>query len=499
MASFIGIDLGTTYSAVTTIDDTGRPVIVHNKDGANITPSCVVESSPGVMEVGEFARRQWGNSPDTAAARFKRDMGSSQEHSINGKKFTPTQLSTFVLKKLLTDTEESIGKIGEAVVTIPANFAHEARDATMAAAKAAGLEVKYIINEPTAAALYYAFKSGEELSGIYAVYDLGGGTFDISVIRVDGQDVEVLATNGLHKLGGADFDAALQKLVQKKFKDNTGDELELDDFTRNDAEEEKKALSKRKQVTVRVAKQLVDIKREEFEEAISTSVTQAEMLCEATIDEAGIDVSDVKGVFIAGGSTRIPLVTESIRKVFKQDPISTVNVDEVVALGAALYAAFKGDHSNLSAVQKNAIQKIKVSESTGKCFGTISLGHNQARDEAEMTNSIIIKKGEKIPCSITESFYTAFEGQEAVNCKVTESTAAETDPRFVNIIWEGSLDLPSGRPANQEIKITYSYDDNQVMKCSFVDVGTGKETKIDLSIATLDSDAENEVGKFIVE
>jgi molecular chaperone DnaK len=130
MASFIGIDLGTTYSAVSTIDDTGRPVIVHNKEGVNITPSCVVESSPGVMEVGEFARRQWANSPDTAAARFKRDMGSSQEYSINEKKFTPTQLSTFVLKKLLTDTEDSIGKIGEAVVTIPANFAHEARDAT---------------------------------------------------------------------------------------------------------------------------------------------------------------------------------------------------------------------------------------------------------------------------------------------------------------------------------------------------------------------------------
>jgi molecular chaperone DnaK len=499
MTSFIGIDLGTTYSAVATIDDTGRPAIIHNDSGDNITPSCVVEESPGVMLVGEFARRQWGNAPETAASRFKRDMGTSITHSINDQEFSPTQLSTFVLKKLLQDTKNSIGGVGEAVVTIPANFAHEARDATMAAAKAAGLDVKYIINEPTAAALYYAFKSGENLSGVYAVYDLGGGTFDISIIRVDGQDVEVMATNGVHKLGGDDFDAALQKLVQEKFREITGEELEPDDYTKNNAEEDKRSLSKRKQVTVRVAKQLVDIKRGEFEEIISTFVTQAEMLCEATIGEAGIDVRDVKGVFVAGGSTRIPLVNESITKVFQKEPIATVNVDEVVALGAALYAAYKGDQSKLSIVQKNAIKKIQVSESTGKCFGTISLSHNASRDEFELRNSIIIKKGEKIPCSITESFYTTHEGQLTINCKVTESTAAETDPRFVNIIWEGSLELPPNRPENQEIKITFSYDENQVMKCTFVDVGTGKEEKVDLTMASSKSDAANEIEKFVVE
>jgi molecular chaperone DnaK len=499
MTSFIGIDLGTTYSAVATIDDTGRPVIVHNDQGENITPSCVVEETPGVMEVGEFARRQWGSAPETAAARFKRDMGTSIVHSINGGEFTPTQLSTFVLKKLFQDTKRSLGNVGEAVVTIPANFAHEARDATMAAAKDAGLDVKYIINEPTAAALYYAFKRDEELSGIYAVYDLGGGTFDISIIRVDGQDVEVMATNGVHKLGGDDFDAALQKLVQRKFKETTGEELEWDDFTKNEAEEEKKSLSKRKQVTVRVAKQMVDIKREEFEEIISTFVTQAEMLCEATIAEAGIDVGDVKDVFIAGGSTRIPIVNESIKKVFHQEPTSSVNVDEVVALGAALYAAYKGDQSKLSTVQQNAIKKIQVSESSGKCFGTISVTTNEARGEMELTNSIIIKKGEKIPCSITQSFYTAYEGQEGINCKVTESTAAETDPRFVNVIWEGSLDLPPNRPENQEIKITFSYDENQVMKCSFVDVGTGKESKVDLTMTAPNADTTSEIDKFVVE
>src|SRR5690554_6000781 len=168
MSAFIGIDLGTTFSAVATIDKTGRPVIVHNNEGENITPSCVTENDDGVFEVGEYARRTWGNAPDKAAARFKRDMGTSATAAINSRVLTPCELSSLVLKKLVKDAESQIGKIGEAVVTIPANFSSEARDATMLAAKNAGLNVNYIINEPTAAALYYAFKNGEDLHGNYA-------------------------------------------------------------------------------------------------------------------------------------------------------------------------------------------------------------------------------------------------------------------------------------------------------------------------------------------
>jgi molecular chaperone DnaK len=499
LAAFVGIDLGTTFSVVARVDETGRPSIVHNNDGSNLTPSCVTETDDGVMEVGEFARRQWGNAPETAAARFKRDMGTAATHTIGGNGFTPTQLSAFVLKKLVSEAEAAIGPISEAVVTIPANFANEARDATLAAARAAGLKVNHIINEPTAAALYYAFRSGEELAGIYAVYDLGGGTFDVSIIRVDGHNVEVLATNGVSKLGGDDFDRALQRLVQRKFEELTGQELEYDDFTLNDAEEEKKSLSARKRVTARVARKLIEISRQEFEEAISALVTQTQMLCEATIDEAGVDPSDVRGVLLAGGSTRIPLVRESVERVFKQEPLVLGNVDEVVALGASLYAAYKGDRAKLSAVQRNAIGKIRVSESTSKCFGTISLAYDAGRDEMKLVNSVLIRKGEKIPCSVTQSFYTVHEGQEGVNCKLTESTAAETDPRFVKVIWEGDLELPGGRPEGQEIKVTYSYDANQIMRCAFLDVGTGRETTVDLSMAASDDGEVDEVEKFLVE
>lgn len=498
MAAFIGIDLGTTFSAVATIDETGRPVIVHNDDGENITPSCVAIDS-GETLIGEDARRHWGSDPENAAARFKRRMGSSEKDGVSKLELTPTELSSLVLKKLKKMTEEAIGPVGEAVVTIPANFSNEAREATLAAAKAAGLNIKNIINEPTAAALYYAFKSDGDLHGTYAVYDMGGGTFDVSIIRIDGQNVEVLASNGVSRLGGDDFDQALARLVGQKYKDAAGEDLDAEDFTINDAEEEKKSLSKRDRVRPKVNKTLIELHKDEFEEAISTLVSQAEMLCESTIDEADIEPSDIKAVFLAGGSTRIPMVQQSVKRVFEQDPVASVNVDEVVALGAALYAAYKGDRSNLSDVQQNSISKIKVSEVTGKCFGTISVIHDETRDQIKLHNSILIKKNEKIPCSVTKSFYTMHDGQDAVDCQITESTSEETDPQFVKEVWKGELKLPSGRPEGQEIKITYSFTDNQTMQCSFEDVATGRKTEVDVNVGAHDQVDEEKIEQFMVE
>ena len=498
MGSVVGIDLGTTFSLVATLDETGRPKIVPNSMGSNKTPSCVFETSPGVIEVGEYARRQSENAPETSAVRFKRDMGTSKIHFVRGKPFTPTHLSGFVLKKLLADARAAIGRVDEAVVTIPANFSHEARQATMKAAKIAGLNVRFIINEPTAAALYYAFQKGAELSGIYAVYDLGGGTFDVSIIRVSGQEVEVLATGGIARLGGDDFDFALQRIVRKKFRDQHGTELQADEFTKNSAEEEKIALSSRKQITVRVAKQLIDIRRDEFEEAISSLIAQVEMLCETTIEEAKIDVSQIKSVFLAGGSTRVPVVIDSVRRVFHQEPVSTGNVDEVVALGAALYAALRADQRNLSTSQRAALSSIKVSESTSKCFGTISRTFDEVRNEHTTVNNILIRKGDKIPSQVTESFYTIYEGQRSVECLVTESVSPETDPRFVKVIWRGELALPEGRPENQEIAVTFSYDANQIMHCSFVDVATGMKTSVDLSMSADKKNDSTEIEKFTV-
>lgn len=496
-SSYVGIDLGTTFSAVATIDETGRPVIVHNHEGANITPSVVWVREDGTVEVGEEARKVWGVNPGQAAARFKRDMGSSTSTTISGREYTPTQLSAHVLRRLVDDAKATIGTVADAVVTIPANFAHEAREATLEAARSAGLNIRYIINEPTAAALYYAFKSGEALHGHYAVYDLGGGTFDVSIIRVDGQEVDVVASNGVARLGGADFDLSLQRLVQDKYKAQCGRELAERAYSKNDAESDKRSLSRRDRVAVQAGDHVIDVTRAEFEAAISTFVMQAEMLAEATLDEAELSVSQIRGVLLVGGSTRMPCIHQSVERVFKQKPVASANVDEVVALGAALYAAYKSDRTHLNALQSASVQKLKVSESTSKCFGTISVTEDKMRGVI-LRNSVLINKGERIPCAVTSTFYTVRDGQTSVDCQVTESTAPETDPNFVRVVWQGSLSLPPNRPEGQAIEVRFAYDDNQTMKCSFKDVTTGRVTEVDLSFADQAADSQR-TSKFLVE
>jgi molecular chaperone DnaK len=496
MSNYIGIDLGTTFSAVAYIDETGRPTIANNDRDQNITPS-VVAKNKGDLIVGEFARRQWGNDGSKGAARFKRDMGTGVTHRMENTDYTPTELSAAVLKHLKSVTEDRIGAVTEAVVTIPANFLNEAREATMEAAKMAGLSVKYIVNEPTAAALYYAYQSNGELSGTYAVFDLGGGTFDVSILRVSGSDVEVIASNGLHKLGGADFDNALWELVASKYKTETGAELTHDEFSINDAEDAKRSISERKKTTVEIERDFVDISRIEFEEAISSMLAQIEMMCEATLDEADITTADITSVFLAGGSTRMPAVQEIAEKVFGQQPVSTVNVDEVVALGAALYAAHKSDGANLSEIQRKSIEQLKVAEVTNSYFGTISIGYSESKGEA-LQNSILIKKGQTIPCKVTESFYTVADGQTSLNCTITESKAPETDPRFVKIVHEEDLELPAGRPQGQEIEITYSYDVNQIIQASFKDVESQIQKTIEISMSGK-ADSSSDINKFLVE
>ena len=501
MAAFIGIDLGTTYSMVSYLDDTGRPKIIRNSDGQNLTPSCI-EFVDNEAQVGETARKGLGWK-DNVVARFKRDMGTSTKYKVGDKEYTPTDCSALILKKLLQDAQESIGEIGEAVVTIPANFTNEARTETLTAAKLAGLNVKNIVNEPTAAAIYYVFQSGEEFNGNYAVYDLGGGTFDISIIKVENQDIEVLSSEGVKKLGGDDFDIALQKIVQKKHKDATGEDVSEDTYTKTDAEEDKKSLSKRKEVNVRIEKTNYKITREEFEQEISALLAQTEMLCESAIEEASLTLKDIKDVLLVGGSTRVPCVTESVKKIFKKDPVTTVNVDEAVVLGAALFSAYK-NQKGLTPPQKASINRLTVQDVTCGCFGTIAVrGPN--KDEEYV--SVLIKKNEKTPCTATQSLYTVYDNQTGVDCKVTQANDPTDDPKWVQVVWNGDLKLPSGRPAGQKVDVTYSYDENSVMHASFLDVASGKETETSLSDLGPSSDGggddpdpnKPDIDKFIVD
>ena len=497
MSNIIGIDLGTTYSAVAVIDEVGIPKLIENQSKTrrdNLIPSVVTITKDGEVEVGESPRRSLELDENTVG-RWKRDMGKSKKFKLQGKNYTPTNLSSFVLSEIKDIAEKNYGKVDQAVVTIPANFSSNAREATLEAASKAGLNVERIINEPTAAALYCAYVEGSDFNGKYAVFDLGGGTFDISIIKVKGKDIEVLGSDGIHELGGQDFDIILQQIVSEKFKKKTKKALEKEDYTVTNAEEDKKILSTDTEIMIRVMGKTIKIERNEFEEAISSKVVQAEMKCESLMDELKLSSKDIVGVILAGGSTRIPCVQECVKRIFRQDPISIANPDEMVALGAALHAAYTSDESLLNAAQQHTVKNINIQERTADYYGTIVAAQSTDGREYTLEVSNIIHRGEKIPVSVTKEYRTLYEGQTVVNCRITESKTNEKDPQWVFLKWEGQLDLPPNCPTGDLIKVTYSYDENQVMNCSFVHDSSGRKTEIALNISTVDDDVE----KFTVD
>ena len=481
MSSFIGIDLGTSYSAIAYLDKTGRPQTIPNKEGDNITPSVVHVREDGEIEVGKYAYLTWGYDKENAHARFKRQMHEDVEINLGSKNFSPAQLSAEVLKKLIDDTKDVVGEIEEVVISIPANFPNDARVATLEAGKLAGLEVNFIVNEPTAAALGYAFLDQEKIDGIFAVYDFGGGTFDFSIIEVSGNEFNVLASEGIQKCGGDDLDQILFEIIQKKYTETTKKDIKFEDFNLTHAEEVKKALSNRENHIVKVDKELIEINREEFEEAIESYVIQTEVVIKKAIADAKLTVDDIDKVFLAGGSTRVPLIKKTVESIFEERVSQTINPDEVVALGAALYAGIKGDQSKLSPAAKATLAKITVQEITSKCFGTVYLDTFNMKNY----NKVIIFKGEKIPISRTEMFEVIDDYTEYLVCQITESVSPEEDLNWVNIIWKGKLELsnPSSVRRGDPIQVTYSYDENQIMNCKFTESRTGISKQVDLDMS----------------
>ena len=483
MSAFVGIDLGTSYSCIAYIDNTGRPQVIPNKDGENITPSVVaIQEFDGkeVVEVGTWAYETWGFDKTKAHARFKRQMHETDlEIQLGKNTYTPSDLSSFVLKKLVQDVKDQLGEIEEVVISIPANFSNEAREATLRAGDLAGLKVNFIVNEPTAAALYYSFLNQEALDGIYAVYDLGGGTFDFSVIEVKDNEVNVLNSDGIQKCGGDDFDKLLYDIIVDKYYEKTQDEINDLDFNLTHAEKAKRSLTSKEKALVKVGKEIIEITREEFNEAISSLVLQTKVTVEKTINDSGVDFSDVLEVYMVGGSTRVPLVQETIASIFNKQPVQTVNPDEVVALGAALYAGIRGDQTKLNEAGKMSLSKIRVQDISNKCFGTVVLNLDY-----EQVNSTLIYKGDKIPTSYTSTYFIINNLQETVRVQITESIVPEENIDFVRIIWEGDLELSNPKEvlAGDPVEVTYSYDLNQVMNCEFTEKRSGVSKKVKLDM-----------------
>ena len=491
--NIVGIDLGTTFSGLAVLDKIGKPEIVPNSDGERITPSIVFfdPDEDGMVVIGEEARKAMDMNPDHVIDEVKQKMGKVKSISVGGRSMTPTEISSLIMKKLIQDAGKIYGEIDEAVITVPANFTESARRATKDAGEMAGLKKVVLVDEPVAAALQYA--TSQSVRGRVLVYDLGGGTFDVTIADIDGTNVDVVTSQGDPNLGGKDFDRELAALLSEKYKDKCGQALfeEKPDYKlMEDSENLKRTLSRRaKGGKDRPAKiqtmgpagpQNLEVAPSEFEKAISTYLSKAEGLIDVALDEAKIDESGIDHVLLVGGSTRIPCIQRRLENRFGQQPSEAVNPDEAVALGAAIHAGLNADPGRLNPVQKKEMDGVNLGDVANQHYGTLAL-RMSVSGEPEIYNSIILEKNTPIPCSKTEQYSTVNDGQVSIECSVTQCTADEDNPEFVTIVQKADLDgLPSGRPAGQEIEVTFSYDENKMMQCKFKDVDSGKSQTLDI-------------------
>lgn len=485
----IGIDLGTTYSAVAVLNHAGRPEVVPNVDGERITASAVYFQQSGPVIIGNDAVNAAGGWPDRVVRWVKREMGNDQwSFPVDGQVHGAVEISALILKKVKQDTEQILGPIDAAVITVPAYFDELRRKATMDAARLAGLEVLRIINEPTAAALAYA--SSGTILGKLLIYDLGGGTFDVSIVNVSSpSEVTVISSEGDHRLGGHDFDLRLAEHFDAKFREEFGESLLDDPVSRHEtlqeAERVKRTLSKLDSAPASLRKggrsTGITVSRTEFEQLTHDLLVRTEMLVENAMEGPGLRPSDIDGVVLVGGSTRLPAVQRMLQERFGKPPIRTVNPDEAVALGASIQAAMilaERGQSDLPAAAAREVASINLSDVTNHSYGTIALEDNNG--VMLLRNSIIIPKSSPIPCSVTQSYYTVMDDQTELECRITQGE--DLDPEFVNILAAEIMELPSGRPAQQEVAVTFSYDANGRMSCDFHDVASGRRKHFDLDV-----------------
>ena len=493
MAATIGIDLGTTNSCVATVEG-GRPVIIPNAEGERTTQSVVAFSKDGERLVGSIAYRQAAVNPDRTISSIKRHMGSKWHTTIDGKSFTPQELSAMILRKLRRDAEAFLGQeVTDAVITVPAYFDDSQRQATKDAGKIAGLNVLRIINEPTSAALAYGLDN--ETMQKVMVYDLGGGTFDVSVIEIGDGVIEVLATAGDNHLGGDDFDERLVTHIIDEFKREQGEDLRSNasalQRVREAAEQAKKELSSMESTHINLpflAQNATGplhldttIARSTFESLTHDLVERTATPVQTALNDAGIAASELGCVLLVGGSTRIPAVQAKVRKLTGKEPSASINPDECVATGAALQAAtLSGASTGL--VRSNSLLLLDV---TPLSLSIETVGGVATR---------LVERNTTLPVNYSQVFSTAAAFQTSVEVKVLqgERPMAADNKAIGTFRLSGIKRAPAGAP---QIEVTFDIDANGILTVSAKDLGTGKEQSI--TIDDSDRMSNDEVDRAI--
>lgn len=492
MSNIVGIDLGTTFSALAILNAIGKPEIVPNADGERLTPSAIFfdEEDADLIRVGVEAINSRHLNAQRSVRWIKRHMGDANYYKkIDGKDWTPVELSSLILKKLKQDGSVEHGEVQDAVISVPAHFDEIRRKATMDAGQMAGLNVIGIVNEPVAAALYYA--TTRVINGKVLVYDLGGGTFDVTIMDVKGSQMNIVCSQGDHALGGVDFDEQILKMLEQHYRDKFNSELIGSDEDKakyeDEAEDIKKTLSRRdvakKMLYGSAGSMRAEITRDMFEAAISSLMARTDILVEVALEEAGAKPSDIDKVLLVGGSTRMPIVQQRLEKMFGFAPETAVNVDECVALGAALHAGLTMIREKPNEVPVGIASGLKDINLTDVCnhsYGTICAPVDKETGKRVVQNRIILKKNTPLPCEVSQTFYTVSKGQTEVEVTITQGEDSAVE--YVNKIATHKLELPPDRPAECPIKVTYSYDVNQRMNCKFEDIESGKALAVDLSL-----------------